>query len=72
MKRTDLNFTIYCIGIVAESLGMDSRDVYRLMQKGDMIMGYIVPCFDVLHSFSRDYIVQDLTQMMKAKGLIAA
>lgn len=72
MKRTDLNFTIYCVGIVAESLDMDSRDVYRLMQKGDMIMGYIVPCFDVLHSFSRDYIVQDLTTMMKNKGLIAA
>lgn len=72
MKRTDLNFTIYCVGIVAESLGMDARDVYRLMQKGDMIMGYIVPCFDVLHSFSRDYIIQDLTQMMKTKGLIAA
>lgn len=72
MKKEDLNFTIYCVGIVAESLGRDARDVYRLMQKGNIIMGYIVPCFDVLHSFSREYIVDDLTQLMKKKGLLAA
>ena len=33
MKKEDLNFTIYCVGIVAESLGRDARDVYRLMQQ---------------------------------------
>lgn len=72
MKKEDLNFTIYCVGIMAESLGRDARDVYRLMQKGNIIMGYIVPCFDVLHSFSREYIIEDLTQLMKKKGLLAA
>lgn len=72
MNKEDLNFTIYCVGIVAESLGRDARDVFHLMQKGNIIMGYIVPCFDVLHSFSREYIVDDLTQLMKKKGLLAA
>lgn len=60
------------VGIMAESLGRDARDVYRLMQKGNIIMGYIVPCFDVLHSFSREYIIEDLTRLMKNKGLLAA
>lgn len=72
MKKEDINFTIYCVGIVAESLGIDERDVYRMMQKGNIIMGYIVPCFDVLHTFSKDYIVEDLTNLMKKKGLLAA
>lgn len=72
MKKEELNFTIYCVGIVAESLGCDARDVYRLMRQGNIIMGYIVPCFDVLHTFSRDYIVDDLTRLMKKKGLLAA
>ena len=70
MKKEDLNFTIYCIGIVAEALGRDARDVYALMKKGDMIMGYIVPCFDVLHTFSRQYIIDDLTNMMRQRQLI--
>lgn len=72
MKKDDLNFTIYCVGIVAESLGRDEREIYQLMQKGNIIMGYIVPCFDVLHSFSREYIIENLTQLMKKKGLLAA
>ncbi len=72
MRKKELNFTIYCVGIMAESLGKDARDVYRLMQKGEIIMGYIVPCFDVLHTFSREYIVDDLTRLMKEKGLLAA
>lgn len=70
MKKEDLNFTIYCVGIMAESLGKDSREIYHLMQKGDIIMGYIVPCFDVLHSFSREYIIEDLTNLMQRKGLL--
>lgn len=72
MKKEDLNFTIYCVGIVAESLGMDAREVYLLMKQGNLIMGYIVPCFDVLHSFSKNYIVEDLTSKLRQKGLIAA
>lgn len=72
MKKEDLNFTIYCVGIMAENLGMDARDVYHLMDKGDIIMGYIVPCFDVLHTFSRNYLIEDLTSLMQKKGLLAA
>lgn len=72
MKKENLNFTIYCIGIVSESLGLDEPEVYHLMQKGDIIMGYIVPCFDVLHTFSRDYLVEDIVSLMKKRGLLAA
>lgn len=70
MKKENIDFTIYCIGIVAEALCCDARDVYRLMKKGNLIMGYIVPCFDVLHTFSRQYIVEDLTNLMRQKQLI--
>lgn len=72
MKKEDLNFTIYCVGIVAEALGRNARDVYQLMKRGNLIMGYIVPCFDVLHTFSRNYIAEDLIHQMSEKGLLAA
>lgn len=72
MNRESLNFTIYCVGILSEKLGMDERDVYNLMQKGGIIDNYIVPCFDVLHSFSRNYIIENLTALMREKGLLAA
>ncbi|MCQ2217392.1 MAG: DUF3791 domain-containing protein [Paludibacteraceae bacterium] len=70
MNKEEMNFTIYCVGIVAESLGRDDSEIYRIMQKAKLIMGYIVPCFDVLHTFSKEYIIEDITNLMKKKGLL--
>lgn len=33
-------------------------------------MDYIVPCYDVLHAFSKDYIVEDLTEALREKGVL--
>lgn len=72
MSSKALNFTIFCIGNVANYLGRDAREIYKLMQRGDIIMGYIVPCYDVLHTFSKEYIVEDLIDCMKERGLLEA
>lgn len=65
-----LNFTIFCVSNVAEFLGKNAKDVYHKMQDVNMIDGYIVPCYDVLHTFSKEYIVDDLVQLMQKKGAI--
>jgi hypothetical protein len=66
-----LNFTIFCIDNVARFLGRTPRDIYHCMQKANIINGYIVPCYDVLHSFSKEYIVEDLVSFMKKKGVLS-
>lgn len=71
MDFKTLNFTIFCIGNVALALGMDAREVYHRMQNADIIDGYIVPCYDVLHTFSKEYIVEDLIRFMQKKGALA-
>ena len=35
------------------------------------LVGYIVPCYDVLHTFSKDYIMDDLIGMLKKKGALS-
>ena len=67
-----LSFVIFCVGSVAEALKMSARDIYRQMSKGGVISDYIVPCYDVLHTFSREYIVEDLVDFMNKKGLLNA
>jgi hypothetical protein len=71
MNTQTLNFTIFCISSVAEHLSMNARDVYHKLQDSGIISGYIVPCYDVLHSFSKEYIVEDLVTYMKEKGVLA-
>lgn len=65
-----LNFVIFCVGSVAEYLKMSAKDIYHRMSQGGIISGYIVPCYDVLHTFSREYIVEDLVDLMNKKGVL--
>jgi hypothetical protein len=71
MNSKTLNFTIFCIGSLADYLNLNAREVYRRLQKAGIISDYIVPCYDVLHSFSKEYIVEDLVAYMKKKGVLA-
>jgi hypothetical protein len=71
MNAQTLNFTIFCIGSLADHLQMNARDVYHKLQSADIISNYIVPCYDVLHSFSKEYIVEDLVEYMKKKGVLS-
>ena len=67
-----LNFVIFCVGSVADALKMSAKDVYCRMSQADIISDYIVPCYDVLHTFSREYIVEDLVDLMNKKGVLKA
>ena len=62
-----LNFVIFC-----DALKMSAKDVYSRMSQADIISDYIVPCYDVLHTFSREYIVEDLVDLMNKKGVLKA
>jgi hypothetical protein len=46
---------------------MNAREAYHKLQNAGVISDYIVPCYDVLHSFSKEYIVEDLVEYMKKK-----
>lgn len=65
-----LNFTIFCVNNVAEYLNRGAKDVYHAMHDANIISDYIVPCYDVLHTFSKEYIVEDLVSLMQKKGVL--
>ena len=70
MNAQTLRFTIFCIGSLSEHLKLSAREVYHKLQHVGIISDYIVPCYDVLHTFSREYIVEDLVALMKKKGAL--
>ena len=42
-----------------------------MLESSGILMDYIVASYDVLHTFSKDYLIDDLTSYMREKGLIA-
>lgn len=65
----ELEFAVFCIENVAAKLGVDAERVYQAFtEKSNILNGYIVPEYEVLHTQSREYIVNDLLDVMKERG----
>lgn len=66
----ELEFAIFCVENVAIRLNVSAEKVYdALTEKSDILNNYIVPCFDVLHTQGKDYIVDDILDIMKERNV---
>ena len=66
----ELEFAVFCIENVAAKLGVGAERVYRAFtEKGDILHGYIVPVYEILHTQSREYIVDELLDVMNERGI---
>lgn len=65
-----LEYVLFCIEGIAKKLGKDGREVYQIMtEDSDILNSYIVPSYDVLHTQGKDYIIEDILDVMKKRGL---
>ena len=65
-----LEFAVFCLENVAQQLSVPSQRLYAAWTNEQDFLGqYVVPCYDVLQTQSRDYIVEDILSAMKEKGI---
>lgn len=69
MDARTLEFVTFAIGSVAERLQRDTSDIYRIFKKLNVIGGYLVPAYGVLHTYGRQYLVDDLLDFIQEKGV---
>jgi len=69
-NERELEFAVFCIENVAESLGKPSDAVYRaLAGESGILNQYVIPSYDVLHTQGREYIVNDIREVMAERGV---
>lgn len=67
----ELEFAVFCIESIAEALGKPSDAVYNaLTGESDILNQYIIPSYDVLHTQGREYIVNDVREVMEERGVV--
>lgn len=71
MNYNNIDFATYCIGNLSRRLGMTASEVYRRLKQSGILAEYIIPCYDVLHTFGKEYLMEDLTEYMREKGVLA-
>lgn len=70
MNKDTLEFVTYCISKLSSILGLTQRDVYDRLKRSGILYGYIVPSYDVLHTFGSRYLMEDLIDYMREKGVL--
>ena len=69
-NSNELEFAVFCIESVAAKLDVGAELIYKAFtEKSDILNGYIVPEYEVLHTQSREYIVSELLDVMKERGV---
>ncbi len=64
-------FAVFCIEALAEELGTSGDKIYTmLVDESDILDNYIVPCYDVLHTQGKEWVVRDLLGLMKTRGVL--
>ena len=69
-KSRELEFAVFCSENVAKELGVNAERVYQAFTgESNILNGYIIPEYDILHTQSREYIVRDILDVMKERGV---
>lgn len=70
MDKTTLEFVTLLISKLADWLNISQSDVYSRLRRSGILYDYIIPSYDVLHTFSSRYLMEDITDFMKKKGVL--
>lgn len=68
MRRDQLDFITFCVGSLADALNKSASQIYGALRSTGVLADYILPCYDVLHTFSKEYLVEELTEVLKERG----
>ncbi len=68
MNSKELEFAVFCIENLAIKLNKKANTVYEALKKSGVLDEYIVPLYDVLHTQSQEYILNDILNVAKERG----
>ena len=69
MSSVELEFVVFCIENLAKELNINAEEVHKALKKSNIINEYIVPEYESLHSQSKEYIVNDIIDVMRERDV---
>ena len=69
MDRDSMAFVVYMIPRCADQWDISPAAVYRKLKASGCIDTYLVPHYGVLHTQSSAYVLEDIEQYLKNRGI---
>lgn len=68
MTTYQINYITCVIGALAQITGKTCSFIYQKLQSAGIIKEYLAAAYDILHTFSLEYVAQDIIELMRKKG----
>ncbi len=69
MSKNQIDYITCVIGALALKTGHSCSIIYKKLQAAGIIKDYLAASYDVLHTFSLEYVADDVISLMKRKGI---
>lgn len=68
-KEQELNFSIFILYSLAEKWKKTPSAVYKILNSTGILDDYIIAGYDMLHTQGKEYLVEDITDFVREKGV---
>ena len=67
LKEKEIQFIIFLLCSLAENWNKSPMQVYQVLSVTGILDEYIIPCYDVLHTLGKEYLVEDITEFVSER-----
>lgn len=71
MSDDKFSFVIYMIHACADKWDKTPSEVYKAIKESGCLDEYLIPYYDILHTQSTDFVVEDIAEYLKERGVKA-
>jgi len=65
-----LKFSVFIINQISQSIKKPTAVVYKFLAESGVLDEYIINCYDALHTLGREYLVDDITELLHDRGVV--
>lgn len=69
MDKDSFSFVIYMIHACANKWEYRPSEVYKKMKHADCIKDFLVPNYEILHTQSTQYVIEDIREYLSVRGI---
>ena len=68
-KENELAFSIFILYSLADKWKKTPAFVYNILNSTGILDNYVIPGYDVLHTLGKEYLVEDIAEYVREKGV---
>lgn len=69
MDENSFSFTVYMMHACSNRWNVAPSRVYQALKRSGCLDRYLIPCYDILHTQSTDYVVQDIEEYLEERDV---